>query len=251
MATFAPHVTVLAQALKAYAVSANEKATRIKAATSGEDEAVKAILNSADEPTIVRWRNAAAQWEEVKRQNEAKIAEARAAAEEAAKSLAAENAGGADFNVEDATKEFLAERQNATLMRKTILALLGNDEAALQSLYEAEGITEVVSLRGSTTKGAKGVLKPRLASASVDDKAVEPSTFTMLAKTLGLPLDDVRKAAQNAAGVEDLREKAGETISFSVQVGSAHKTVVIVPKAGGNKSADGSDATDSDEDNED
>lgn len=219
---------------KAETEAANAIAAQVRKATDGVQEAIETWLTNSDDPEIVKWREDDARVRAQIAEAEARLAEAKAQA--VSKAEEAVKADSDTIDLDAAQKEFLARRANATAIRKTLLVLEGNNEDRLNKYIEQYGITEVVSLKkGGTVTGSTGKRKPRLLSASVNGDAVEPATFTNLAKVLGADLDALKASAFKAAGTEDLMgDKGGQEISFDYATkDNGVAKVVIVPKVPG------------------
>jgi hypothetical protein len=213
------------ETVKVYTEKANEISAQIVAASSDKDALLKQTLKTSDHPDIVRWRKGVEKLDAQIKAAKATLAEAHEVALKAAK----ENTVSADvpdgFSVADATKEFLAQRQAAHGLRKTLKDMAGGDEKYLDAAYAELGIVEVVSPKGlKVLGGAAGTTtKPRLNSAYVDGEAVTPATFTNVAKAAKVTLDDLRNAAVKAAGVDDIRTKANEDIEIVLN----GKTIIV------------------------
>lgn len=232
--------------LKEATDTANGLALKIKGATSGKEDRVSAILTTSDDPEIVTWREQDAKVQAQIKAAQEKLAEARDSAAKKAESLLTDSA---DFNVEEAKKEFLTKRQEVTSISKTIKLVLKGDEKAYAAGIESAGIVEVLSLRGSNgaTSGSLGKRKPRLHSATVNGETLEKATFTTLAAKTGVDVDTLKDAAFKAAETDDLKSVAGKEVSFSV-VNKKNETVKVVIVAKGDDVA--TTETDSDEESE-
>lgn len=234
------------ETVKVYTDRANEISAQIVAASSDKDALVKQTLKTSDHPDIVRWRTAQERLDQQIKEAKAKIAEAH----EVALKVAKENTVKADvpdgFSVQDATTEFLAQRQAAHGLRKTLKDMSGGDEKYLDAAYAELGIVEVVSPKGlKVLGGAAGTTtKPRLNSAYVDGTEVKPATFTNVAKEAKVTLDDLRKAAVEAFGVEDIRTKANEDVEIVL---NGHTIVVNVKPAASAATSEKSDEKTEDE----
>lgn len=216
--------------LKEATDTANGLALKIKGATSGKEDRVSAILTTSDDPEIVTWREQDAKVQAQIKAAQEKLAEARDSAAKKAESLLTDSA---DFNVEEAKKEFLTKRQEVTSISKTIKLVLKGDEKAYAAGIESGGIVEVLSLRGSNgaTSGSLGKRKPRLHSATVNGETLEKATFTTLSQKIGIDVDTLKAAAFEAAKTDDLKTVAGTEVSFTVANKKKETvSVVIVPK---------------------
>ena len=144
--------TVLAEKIG----KANALGLRIKAAKSDKTAMVREILASSDDEKMVKIR---AEIEKMK--------ERIAKAEELAKEHALTLVPGVDenFDVEEATQEFLRLRRECVAARSALETLI--DPATLAAELESLGVAELVNLRGTgNRKGSNtGVKRPRYGAA--------------------------------------------------------------------------------------
>lgn len=223
-------LAILTNAIK----SANEIGVKIQAAKSDRTEQIKAIIETSDDDSIVKFREnrakALAQIEAIKAQIENATAKVQEKAETLVQSV------DADFDVEKATKEFIAARKSATDARKAILSFGIISEEDLDAALAENGVAEIVSLRGVKGSGGSrgsqpGVKRPRISAATFDGEKVvgkdDKVDFTTLAKKDSeVTAQILKEAAFKAAETEDLNSlQAGTVISFMV---NGHKYTVTV-----------------------
>lgn len=223
--------------LSVAAKAANEAADEYKALTADSAKRMADILNASTDERIVAWRN---NRDEVM----AKIAEAEAQlklqeeqAQEYAQSLMAET----DGDPKEVRDRYTELRREADSIRKGI-ELIVRDPEAVQAAIESHGIEEVISLRGTRTKGAAtGIRRPRLAAATVNGEDVADKngnvTMTTLAAAISrqygkVTADDIRNAAFAAAGTDDLNSlDSGTVVEFGFTVpgiGGGNSTDILV-----------------------
>lgn len=216
---------------KTVASEANDLGTRHREASKSESGAIDGVLKESTDEKVVAWREFDAKISEKISELRAKQDEAKASATEHAKSLLppAED-------TDSLKTEFLAKRKAANLTGKNILALLGDDEDLFNKGVEHYGIVEVIGLSTSAqSKGATGIVRKRIASATVDGETVADSngkvSFTTLSQRLKVNGDDIRTAAAAAANVESVRDiPAGAEVSFTVNSGDkSHNVTVTFP----------------------
>lgn len=220
----------LFEILKGAADKANGIAREYKASTGDAQKALDEVLTNSDDKTIAEWRtwNATVQAkidELVEKQKQA-AATTKAHAQTLVPRLS-------EDEVKGKRDAYLEARKGADLTKKNILALLGNDEAAFKAGVEKYGITEVIGLGGnSQTTGATGIVRKRLASATIDGEAHADSkgkaSFTTLSTALKVDGSVIRDAAAKAANVESVKDiPNGTTVSFQVTAGDKTHTVTV------------------------
>lgn len=232
--------------LKAQTDKANEIGRKIQASKADKSETVKAILDTSDDTQIVKFREGRQKIETEIATLQAKIVNGEAKIKEYAESLVPPVEEG--FDVEAATKEFLAARAEATSTEKALLNFV-----SAESLAEAKkelGIVPIVSLRGSGTaraNSAPGTTKrPRISAATIDGENVwktDPEgdnagkvDFTHLASVLKSDAETVKAAAFSAAGTDELNSlDAGTVVSFTL--GEKKVTVTVSGEKPGRKAA--------------
>lgn len=202
---------------------ANKAADEFKSITADADKRIADFLNESTDEQIVAWR---AQRDKIT----AQIAAAQKKLDEQAEQ-ASEYASGKVAAVEGDPAEvktrYVNARKDANDVRKALVLLVGED--AVNAAVEERGITEVISLRGTTTKGAAtGIRRPRISAASVNGEEVKnkegKTSFTLLeqfiTKTHGkVSGDDLRNAAFTAAGTDDLNSlDEGTVVEFGFTV---------------------------------
>lgn len=206
---------------KAKTSEANELASNIKAATQDQGQAINAILDTSTEERIAKWRD---EYNERQAKIDAAI-ESQKAFRKQAEELAASLLPNADFDEEAARNDFLSLRRESTEIKKALMVFLGGDQEKFDEIIEELGIVEVISLRGSTTKGATGVRRPRITSATVNGEPVanEKGRVSItyitnhIISTIGkIDADVVRKALFAATETEDLATVKDQTFNFSV-----------------------------------
>lgn len=220
-------------AYKVAVESANEIGQKIVAANSDKTEAVKAFLDTSDDKKIVAYREGRAKiLAEIEN-----LQERLTAGETAISEYAEDKIPGVDpdFDKEAATEEFLKRRKAAHAARNALLNFVSEEE--LSAAEKELGIVPVVSLRGKKGTrlggGGTGVRRPRISAATVDGQDVwkkgkegEVVDFTTLANVLKSSADDVKKAAFEAAGTEDLNSlEPGTKVPFTF---GDHKIVVTI-----------------------
>lgn len=211
---------------------ANALGLKIQAATANQDDQVKAVLDTSDDAKVVKFREAKAKVLEQIETLKAQVTNAEANIKEHARTLLP--SFDADFNVEEAKKEFAAKRKNANDARKALLMFV--DEETLNKVAQEHGIVEVVSVRGTgVAKGQTGIRRARLSSATHNGNVVEKDgkvDFTLLAKESKVSADDLKAAAYKAAGTDDLNSLGGGAV-VNFTVGDNQFSVTISDKKPG------------------
>lgn len=222
MATM-PIPTEILDRFKAAADEANKAADEYKALTADSDKRLADFLNTSDDENIVKWRE---QRDKVQAQIEA--AQAKLEEQEAkAREYAEGQVASAEGDPAEVKTRYVEARKTANDLRKALVLL--TDEETVNAAVESAGITEVISLRGTTTKGAAtGIRRPRISAASVNGEAVAnkdgKTSFTVLAdyvtrKYGKVSGDDLRNAAFTAAGTDDLNSlDEGTVVEFTYTV---------------------------------
>lgn len=200
--------------------SANEIGAKIKAAKSDKTDAVKEVLNTSTDEKIVKFRTAREQALEQIRQIQARIKQA----EDGITAYAEGLVPGVDknFDVEAATKEFVSRRAAAYAARKSLEFFAPAEQ--IDAALKAQGVAEIVNLRGTGkggAKGASGIKRPRISAATYNGEPVANKDgkvdFTTLGKASGLDSGDLKAAAFKAAGTDDLNSlDAGTVINFEI-----------------------------------
>ena len=205
------------------AKAANAAADEYKSLTADNDKRITDFINTSEDEKIAAFR---AMRDKVTAQIEAaqaKLDEQAKAAREYAESQVALTEG----DPAEVREKYLAARTNANNLRKAFVLIAGED--AVNEMVEANGIEEVISLKGTATKGAStGIRRPRISAATVNGEAVAnkdgKTSFTVLAdyvtrkfgKVTG---DDLRNAAFTAAGTDDLNSlDEGTNVEFNFDV---------------------------------
>lgn len=214
---------------------ANALSKTYKDATESATTVVDTLLTESNDETLVKWR-----------EFDAKIAEKIAAlvkqredAHESAKSHAATLAPAvAEVDLDKVKADYLLKRQAANLTGKNIKALLGNDEALFKAGLEHYGITEVIGLsRNSATVGATGIIRKKIASATIDGADFADGngkvSFTSLATKLKVEGSVIRDAASKSAGVDTVKDiPNGTTVSFTIVSGDkSHSVTITTPES--------------------
>lgn len=225
---------------------ANALAAQIQAAKSDTGEAIKAILSSSDDKKIAEYRAKKAEAEANIAKINAFLEDLEAAISEHAATLlptADEN-----FDVEEATKEFLALRKSVTTKTKALASFVPGGEEAVAKMLEEAGVEQIVTLRGKRSSGGVSKPRPRLSAATFNGQKVADKdgkvTFTSLAAHISnetetkVDADFLKGAAFNAAGTQDLSSLPDNTeIKFSVEIGGENHEVTVTtrPKPGPRK----------------
>lgn len=228
--------------------TANEAAVEYRRLTSGKDEAVATAINSSTDDQVVafrEWRSKVeAQIAEAQARIDAKTAEVREYIEA--------HLDASDTDPEAVKARYLEARQDATKMRSGLVGFFGDE--AVAALMEAEKIEEITNLRGTNRKGATGIKRPRLESATVNGEAVSKDgkvSFTLLgqyvSKTFGKASgNDLKDAAFAAAGTNDL-STVTEPVNYTFTLADGKQIQISVTP----KSTDDSSDSDDDEVSED
>lgn len=230
--------------LKNAIVKANDLGQQLIAAKSDPDAQVKAVIETSDDPNIVKFREARAKIQEDIATLTARLENGTAAITDHARTLVL--SVGSDFDYEETHKAFLAARREANEARKALLIIgqhlptpIHSDEDLDKVLAEAGAPTEVISIRGqrSGAGGGSGVRRPRISAATVNGAPVADEegkvTFTSLTQFISKEIgkvgpNAVRDAAFAAAGTDDLSSLDPETvIEFTVTAGE-HEVAVTV-----------------------
>lgn len=214
---------------------ANSLSKSYKAATESATTVVDTLLTESDDEDLAKWR-----------EFDAKIAEKinalvkqREDAHESAKKHAVTLAPAvADVDLDKVKADYLVKRQAANLTGKNIKALLGNDEALFKAGLEHYGITEVIGLsRNSQTVGATGIIRKKIASATIDGENYADAngkvSFTSLATKMKVDGAVIRDAAAKSAGVDTVKDiPNGTTVSFTIVSGDkSHSVTVTTPES--------------------
>jgi hypothetical protein len=214
---------------------ANAAAVNYRQATSGKDEAVATLLNTSDDDQIVAFR----EWRaKVQAQIDAALATIEAKTAEV-REYAESNLDASDVDPEALKKTYLDARAEATKMRAGLVGFFG--EEAVAKIVEAEGIEEITNLRGTNRKGATGIKRPRLESATVNGEAVEKDgkvSFTLLGQHVSKHFgkvsgNDLKDAAFAAAGTNDL-STVNEPVNYSFTLSDGKVVQIsVTPKVAG------------------
>ena len=126
----------------------------------------------------------------------------------------AQNAGSAEE-----AKKWLEDNQTAirefNSARRAILKSIANFGMGDAEREYLDG--ELVSVaRPKGSAGNSGIKRPRFESITVNGDELEKPTLTSLAHTTKVGKDDIDRALYSAAGVSDLADFAGETVSFTL-----------------------------------
>lgn len=216
--------------LKAQAEKANALSTTYQNATKGQAGILDNLLTSSEDEKIVQWRT----WDS---QIAAKIAELTAKQSEGKASVKAHAQTLVPSLTEidlDATKSaLLTERSVITQVSKALKALLGHDEVAYKAGIELYGITEIIGVsKSSITVGASGIIRKRIAGATIDGASAADEkgkvSFTTLATALDVKGEVIRDAAAKAGNVDSVKDLPnGTTVSFTIVSGDKTHTVTI------------------------
>lgn len=204
-------------------------------ASKNAGEVIDNLLTTSDDEKIVAWRKfddeIAAKIEAFQKSRD----EAKASVKSHAETLVP---GVTEVDLDATKSQYLDKRKAANLTGKNILALLGNDEALFKVGIEHYGITEVIGLsRNSQTTGATGIIRKRLASATIDGNDAADAkgkvSFTSLATALKVDGDVIREAAAKAANVESVKDiPNGTEVKFSVTSGDkTHAVTITTPSS--------------------
>lgn len=222
MATM-PIPTEILDRFKSAADTANKAADEYKSLTADSEKRITDFLNSSEDEQVVAWR---AQRDKVQAQidaAQAKLEEQATKAHEYAESQVT----AAEGDPAEVKTRYVEARKTANDLRKALVLL--TDEETVNAAVESAGITEVISLRGTTTKGAAtGIRRPRISAAEVNGEEVKnkdgKTSFTILAdhvtrKYGKVSGDDLRNAAFTAAGTDDLNSlDEGTVVEFTYTV---------------------------------
>lgn len=219
-------MTIPAEILDNYAAAAeaaNKAADEYKSLTSDNDKRIIDFLNTSEDEQIAAWR---AQRDKITAQIEAaqkKLDEQ----EEKAREYASGKVAAVEGDPAEVKAAYVESRKAANDIRKALVLLVGED--AVNAAVEERGITEVISLRGTTTKGAQtGIRRPRISAATVNGEEVKngkgKTSFTILEQYITKHFgkvtgDDLRAAAFTAAGTDDLNSlDEGTVVEFGFTV---------------------------------
>lgn len=227
-----------AEQIGALVSDANALAARIKAANSDPSEAVKAVLASSDDKRVVEYREKRGKAEAQIEKLQSFLTELEESVQDIALSLLPTASD--DFDVEAATKEFLAKRAEVTALKKAIGTIVGTE--ALEAALKDAGVSEVVSLRGTRSGVGSSSPRPRISSATVNGEKVADEkgnvTFGSLTAYLSevseskVDADYVKGAALSAAGTRDFGSLSPETeVSFGLKIGEKDYAIVVTPRA--------------------
>lgn len=201
--------------------AANKAAEDFKAITSGAEERIVSFLNTSEDEQVVKFREYR---DKVTAQIEAaqkKLDDAEDNARKYAESQVATDDGDPAAIKEQAMKS----RREANEIAKALSVLVG-EEAFTEAAKEA-GIPDLAGIRGAGNKGATGIRRPRLERATVNGHPVADkdgkTSFGLIESYIGKAYgkvdgNDLRSAAFQAAGTDDLSTVKGEEISFTFTV---------------------------------
>ena len=230
--------------------TANDAAIYVRSATSGHEEKVAALLQTSDNENVTNYRAFVSQAQAQIADLQAKIDANTEKITAYAETLVTDAVDPAE--VERKKETFLETRKVITAQEKVLQFLIGSDKALWDYILESNGIEEGVSIRkGGATKGATGIRRPRLVSATINGEDVEKATFGNIAKALGINPEDFTNAAFKAAGTDDVMSlDAGSEVTLSLTDSKGNPaTVTFVPKSRGTSTEDGDDTEDDTEDN--
>lgn len=204
--------------LAASAANAKEHAEKRHALTTGRDEVVRSILDTSDDPVIVKAREENANLKE----RIAKANEMVKANEEAA--LAQADSLVPASNKEEAEKHrvaYLEAKREVKAIEDTLAILLGSTEQVARA-KEAYGIVSVVSSpSGKTASDGEQIFRKKISSVTIDGEVFADSkgkvSFTTLSSKLGVKGDTLRELAVKAGGKSVIADfAADETVAFTV-----------------------------------
>lgn len=216
---------------------ANDLGRKIQAARSDRTAAISSVIETSNDPKVVKFREIRAKVLEQIETYKAQIVNAEALIKEHAETLIP--GVDADFDVDKATEKFTALRKAAHTTRVALEAFVPAE--TLDEVLQSRGVAEIVSLRGTGVnkggaKGATGVKRPRISAATYNGEAVTKKDgtidFTALGKASDVTADDLKVAAFAAAGTEDLNSlDAGTVVAF--EIGDKKFTVTVSDKKPG------------------
>lgn len=218
------------EVLKAKATEANKARSDYRAATEGVEEAIARFLNESDDAKVAEFRTYRDKVQE-------KIAALQAGLSEAESTMtkyASENVAQSDVNADALKEKYTSLRAVTNATEKNIALLLGGDEALLKAGMDHYGIEQVIGIgRTATSKGDTGIIRKRIASATIDGKDVKDSngktTLTILAQRLKIDGADLREAYAKAASVESVKDiPNGATHTFKV---GEHTVSITTPES--------------------
>lgn len=220
--------------LKAVTDDANADANKKKSLLASAEGKVDEVLNTSDDAKIVAYREQRAKAADQIKAMQERLAEMDSQARKYAESQVPEVD---EKTIENLKTSYLAKRQKATDLRKGLLALLGNDEAAFKRALEAYEIVSVISsASGKTSSDATGIVRKRLAEAKVNGESVtdakgEKTSFTILSNKTGIDGDEIRDAMVKASDFESLKDIPSDTtVSFSLVKGNETYNFEITTK---------------------
>lgn len=222
-----------------FAAEANARTATITAARGDKVSPLKYFADSTDESVaelVAKYRKAQqvlSQIEETLADLMAKDMEGNAGSAEEAKRWLEENQQGIrDFN--SARRAILKSIANFGM---------GDDE---RDYLDGE-LVSVARPKGSA--GNSGIKRPRFESITVNGDALEKPTLTSLAHATKVSKDDIDRALYAAAGVSDLADFAGESVSFTLtdSQGTTFSVVAEPKKSAAPKSDDAATDTEDDE----
>lgn len=205
------------------AKAANAAADEYKNLTADNDKRVADFVNTSEDEQIVKFREMR---DKVQKQIEAAQAKMEEQAK-AAREYAASQVSLTEGDPAEVKSRYLEARATATALRKAFALI--TDEETVNKIVEENGIQEVISLKGTATKGAAtGIRRPRISAATVNGEPVAnkdgKASFTELTKYVSSKFgkvtgDDLRNAAATAAGTDDLNSLAdGTEVAFSFDI---------------------------------
>lgn len=190
----------------AFAAEANARTATITAARGDKVNPLKYFADSDDESVaelVAKYRKAQQVLSQI---------------EETLSGLMEKDMAGNAGSAEEA-KIWLEENQQTVRefnsARRAILKSIANFGMGEAEREYLDG--ELVSVaRPKGSAGNSGIKRPRFESITVNGDALEKSTLTSLAHTTKVSKDEIDRALYAAAGVNDLAEFAGETVSFTL-----------------------------------
>jgi len=219
--------------------AANAQAVKYRTLVGDRSEAVANVLNTSDDEKVAEFRA----WRDKIQEDIRKAQAALEANSEKMYAYAESLIQQTDEDPEAVKAAYLEARQTATKMRAGLVGFF--DEETVAKMYEEQGIEEITNLRGTKSKGATGIKRPRLLTASVNGEEVSKDgkvSFTLLAQHITSNIGkvssaDLRAAAFKAANTDDLSSlPEGTEVTFTLDIPGAlegkPKTaeVTFVPK---------------------
>lgn len=208
---------------------ANEIASKIREAKSGDKERISNLLNSHEE--FAEYRADMDKLQAALANISARIADLESFGKSKAQELLPELQ---EVNVEELQAELMPMRKTINATKNAIVGMFGQE--VFDALAETTQYQELIGVgANSTTSVGSGNAKPRFSEITLSDGSgspvsLTPSTIGELAKKTGIQHEDIFTAMKTAAGTDNLKDRAGVVIRFSLTGENKTYAIEATPK---------------------